>query len=844
MGYVHPSTISGITGPDVSKEQAVQEILPGIVVVDGHNYTSIQSAIDAAGKDRIVLISSAYTGTDSFRNPNNIRIFDLRRRFGLDASLWRNVSEWGAKLDARMVAGCSISSTTSLTCGSASFAPADAGKTLICYGCDASNGKGNNNLVTTISTVVSAHAVVLAATTGYTGSGRNIVYGTDDTTAFNAAITSFTGNGAPAALKYGKLSFCGMSIISNTLLFQNYGGEFAGCGWGSFSGNMGSKLIWAGASGLPMLNFQGGEGATVHDFQLFGNRTAMPIGIQVTHLGTDAYIGSYNTFEHLWLGAMFDGGPDILSGQPYNLQTGVWAHAPGGNADFQRFTTTVINSAQYGYDSDNGNATYWDWETLLVMNAKVGFHLVGDVHGRDWFFAHNDLDLAFGSSTYPNLTGRGVIDQFGVEGSTRMLTFVNGGAGSLVIHKGSWQAFTNNIINSGRIIDLQTAAGSDSLTLENFGFATAGLYSGPSFQLAFGCTGCGAAGQSVRFKNVSGITQRNVLIGRAAANYSGVTPPNVTFEWETAAGRGGTGEETHMLATAADNELSAYRKDFQGQINLIGGPLHVKRIGPPSNGHCLARGGQSTKSYAYRVSCLAGGQESTASPEALCSNGASLDSANYNFVSWSPMLGCEGYKVYGRTAGNEQYLDRVPQQVSHDTLGINYTHAGFEDDGTAIPNGLPPTVDSTGGAIVDGTLTVTDLNITGTMKGGSVSGCDLRHHPCRVAATGNLTGQAASIGRTPLFTTSRSGGQYRVSCSLSAVAAGTSGTVTVCVDYELPAGATTDCSNVIKLAEPGAHGSLSVVEWMRADSPVSYYTTVTANQGGKYQVGCSAEQEQ
>jgi hypothetical protein len=66
----------------------------------------------------------------------------------------------------------------------------------------------------------------------------------------------------------------------------------------------------------------------------------------------------------------------------------------------------------------------------------------------------------------------------------------------------------------------------------------------------------------------------------------------------------------------------------------------------------------------------------------------------------------------------------------------------------------------------------------------------------------------------------------------------------VCVNYELPAGATTDCSNVVKLAEPGAHSFLNVVEWMRANSRVTYYTTVTANHGGRYQVGCSADQEQ
>ena len=82
-----------------------------------------------------LFIPSNYQGSDSFHNPNNIRIFDLRRSTPVDSALGRNVREWGAKLDARMVAGCTTLAPAGLRCNGISFIPADAGKTVICYGC-------------------------------------------------------------------------------------------------------------------------------------------------------------------------------------------------------------------------------------------------------------------------------------------------------------------------------------------------------------------------------------------------------------------------------------------------------------------------------------------------------------------------------------------------------------------------------------------------------------------------------------------------------------------------------------------------------------------------------------
>ncbi len=813
----------------------------GVVVVDGAEFSSIQSAIEAAGENQIVLIPSNYQGSDSFHNPNNIRIFDLRRSTPVDSALGRNVREWGAKLDARMVAGCTTLAPAGLRCNGISFIPADAGKTVICYGCGASQGSGHANFVTSIASVVNTHEVRLATAPAFYGAGRNIVYGSDDTEAFNRAIASFRTDN-PRSLAAGELAFCGMSIISNTLLFHQYGGEFRGCGWGSFEGNVGSKLIWAGAAGAPMLDLQGGEGATLHDFHLFGNSSAMPIGLQLTRVGTEAFIGSYNHFDHIWFGAMYDGGPDTLSDQPYNMQTGVFAHGPGGNDDFQRFTSVVMNRVKFGSDSDALQAVYWDWQTLLVLYAQNGFSIVGDhVRGRNWFFAGNTLDLSFGSPNFPHLRGIALLDDFGSEHSSQMLTYVNGGSGEVVIHGGKWQAFPSSTIASGKVIDLQTAAGSDSLYLSHFEFTYELPYTGPPLKLVFGSPH-GISGQSVTLHDVTGIVPANIVLNPGSAT-PGIIPPNVTFEWTNDPGNGDAGEESKRIISSADNVLTPYRKDYQGQINLTGGPLWVRRALPPANFICTPRGAAGHNVYTYQATCVAGGAESLPTPKIVCSNTKPLTAVNSNLLTFSNMQACDSYNIYGDIEGALGLLGNVARGYSSDN-GINYPHQKFVDDGKPAVGTPVPTVDQTGSVIIDGTLTVNRLRVASTASGAGDAGCELGHAPCRVAATGNISGGSGSIPETLLFHVSGNGGQYRISCSLSGVVPGAAGTAKVCVGYDLLGGAVTDCSNNINLAQASAHSSLNVTGWMRANSSVTYHTTVAGNQSGRYQVGCAAEQVQ
>jgi hypothetical protein len=524
------------------------------------------------------------------------------------------------------------------------------------------------------------------------------------------------------------------------------------------------------------------------------------------------------------------------------METGVFAHGPGGNDDFQRFTTIVMNQVKYGSDSDANQAVYWDWQTLLVLYAQNGFSIVGDhVRGRNWFFAGNTLDLSLGSPNFPNLRGVALLDDFGVEHSAQMLTYVNKGSGQVVINGGKWQAFSSSTIASGKVIDLQTAAGSDSLYLNHFAFAYVLPYTGPALRLVFGNPN-GVAGQSVTFHDVVGITPANITLN-AGSRVAGAIPPNVTFEWINSPGGGDPGEEVKRIVSSTDNSLTPYRKDYQGQINLTGGSLHVLKASPPGNFICTPKGAGGTTIYTYQATCIAGGKESLPTSRITCSNTKPLTASSYNLLTFSNMQGCDSYNVYGDIDGAMGLLENVGRGFSSDA-GINYPHQKFADNGSYTPGPPVPTTDETGGVTIDGTLTVAHLNVKGATSGASAAGCDVRRSPCRVGATGNITGQTASIGKMPLFTASTNGGQYQVSCSLSEVASGASGTVTVCVNYELIAGAATDCSNVIKLAEPGARGSLNVIGWMRPNSIVSYYTTVTPNQRGQYQISCFAEQEQ
>lgn len=99
-----------------------------------------------------------------------------------------DVTAYGAKGDAKVVAdGAMASGSTTLTSATAAFTAADVGKAISVKGAAAT---GVTTLVTTIAAYVSATQVTLTAANGSGGavSGAIVIWGTDDTTAIQAAV--------------------------------------------------------------------------------------------------------------------------------------------------------------------------------------------------------------------------------------------------------------------------------------------------------------------------------------------------------------------------------------------------------------------------------------------------------------------------------------------------------------------------------------------------------------------------------------------------------------------------------------------------------------------------------
>lgn len=102
--------------------------------------------------------------------------------------------------------------------------------------------------------------------------------------------------------------------------------------------------------------------------------------------------------------------------------------------------------------------------------------------------------------------------------------------------------------------------------------------------------------------------------------------------------------------------------------------------------------------YSYRVSALDGnGGETLAS---TATTQVTTGTTSTVTVNWGAVAGATGYKVYGRTGGNEQLLA---------TLG-NVT--GWTDAGSVTPSGALPTANTTG----KGAATSSDVVIAAGAK--------------------------------------------------------------------------------------------------------------------------------
>ncbi|WP_435279365.1 hypothetical protein [Streptomyces sp. 1222.5] len=133
--------------------------------------TRADSAYDASGAAALALTAAVSDAAGKYR-PLQPWVFD--------------VTAYGAKGDGKVAAdGVMTSGSATLTSATANFQVGDVGKAISVKGA-AINGV--TTLVTTISARISATQVTLATTAASSISGAIVIWGTDDTTAIQAAV--------------------------------------------------------------------------------------------------------------------------------------------------------------------------------------------------------------------------------------------------------------------------------------------------------------------------------------------------------------------------------------------------------------------------------------------------------------------------------------------------------------------------------------------------------------------------------------------------------------------------------------------------------------------------------
>lgn len=124
-----------------------------------------------------------------------------------------HVAEYGAKFDQQTVFDASITSgTDDLTTVADAFTSEDVGKSIRVYGA----GAAGADLITTILAYVSPTAITLATNASTTVSAKQIKWGTDDTSALQAAFNALHSSGKSGRIifPYGWYTIAGPLITS------------------------------------------------------------------------------------------------------------------------------------------------------------------------------------------------------------------------------------------------------------------------------------------------------------------------------------------------------------------------------------------------------------------------------------------------------------------------------------------------------------------------------------------------------------------------------------------------------------------------------------------------------
>lgn len=585
-------------------------------------------------------------------------------------------------------------------------------------------------MITTISQVISPTQVIMAnaatsSSLSYPNPPSQVVYCTDDTVAWNAMAQAFAAHQFNAPIR-----FTGGTCISDTVKFENASGELSGSGAGNpeigFQSGLGSYFFWASNTpGGVMLENAGGTGMYFHDFTLIGNSSAPPVGIELSGLATSTeQLGAANAIDGVNFGVDRGVDPNLLSYTGYwPILTGILANAPIGNVDFQRLCKEKpcnFFDVKYPVDKTNNQATSWEWGTMRVFYARVGFCAVGENNIEQFEGARDQTDVQLGSCQFgisaPNsVNGSATFHSISSDGDPQFLDMTQG-EGFIHIAGGAYGF--GAVKNSGIIIDGRSPANNGSLVMDKLfkigsgtgqfsGFPVPQVLANQPSNISYG-----------EFASVdpSWFPLTNFPVVGTCCQYIGAPP--LVFNDITP-----DGQNFHLsiFSTGTDYIDVAqhhYGTDTAGLTQAYG-TSYVRKL-QSSNSSVVQISGATpgSTSYSYATQCRLNnwgtntgsvGSALFPSQNTLTTGSATLTSVNANGIFITTYsLGCDGYYVYLFTGGAYKCLAKSGACVEFTTR----TAAGYiaVDDGSYTYLNTPD-ADGTGVQNVDNAYQIGGINL-------------------------------------------------------------------------------------------------------------------------------------
>ena len=508
---------------------------------------------------------------------------------------------------------------------------------------------------------------------------------TDDTAAIQKAIDSWPQTSSLHA--GGVVELFGASVITSTLTIQKNSIKLTSTGWGISSEDPKSGYLkWEGAAGSPMVLIRDCYNSGVEDLRLIGKSTAKPsAGIEYRRT-----TGSPTLLHHCYARRVFVGplfGYDSDNARQFDAGILLGGSVDGDTCYFEQ---VHVSNCTIGVDAQNGNASVTSFNELKVTECGTGVKSNTFINGSNWNFGVNGLDM------YVTSGHRIQVKEISSEESDQMAVVEV--AGQLYIEGGSFQV-TPGIVASGYLVDADQSA---RVRLVSFDFTLGPGYAfSPLYKIRVKSAGGSSGAQYLKLDNVTGIQEDQVDVTGPFNAYSHRTIVQFTRPPDGAHNFGANA----VNFLTSDEPFDEMRFDVAGALNALGGPLRVRKLSAPAGLAVTKVGSGTGTTYSYRVSAVAAdGTETDASSAVTISGPASLSPSVYNEITWYPVAGAVAYKVYGRN-GTEQLLGTRNAYDIH-TKPAQGLITSFKDDGSITPSGALPVANTTGNAVVSGTLTV------------------------------------------------------------------------------------------------------------------------------------------